>query len=403
MAPITIQHVVSFSSQDPKHPVENLLSDNIQPWLSCPRDRSRQLKVELQLERASRIGYIDVGNSGSAFLQIDVGRSIWPVGQSFIPLLPTATLMSPADSKLDRNSSGVRMFKEGDFLEESAGEKWDRLRITCTQPFNKHKQFGLSFLRLRSALDEADQNHTAPPNPTHQECRSPPLSVVLPGKSEKDEDAHNRDQLEERIKEKLQRVMSPPSPRTPCLSRTVRMVLSATQSRKRIFPTASPPSPPIPLRLGEGDSQRGDSPVSSGSCPETSVTPSKPSPRDRGNLSNRGKQRAVRARGRGRRQSGNSQRRVDDSQHSAQRHPGTNMSHCPICTEYFPDDVLLVHASGCGEVYEPPNIIQSSSDDDSWDGPQAIRDVSGSWVTCPLCALPFQSSEIEQHASTCGE
>lgn len=42
--------------------MENLLSpDGRRPWLSCPQERSRQLRVELQLERAVPIGYIDVG------------------------------------------------------------------------------------------------------------------------------------------------------------------------------------------------------------------------------------------------------------------------------------------------------------------------------------------------------
>ncbi|EPY83488.1 short transient receptor potential channel 2-like protein [Camelus ferus] len=60
-------------SFDPKYPVENLLHPESQrgPWLSCPQDKSGQLKVELQLERAVPIGYIDVGNCGCAFLQID--------------------------------------------------------------------------------------------------------------------------------------------------------------------------------------------------------------------------------------------------------------------------------------------------------------------------------------------
>ncbi|NXU67282.1 XRCC1 protein, partial [Horornis vulcanius] len=114
MAPVKISYVVSFSSQDPKYPAENLLSeDGIKPWLGCPKDHSRQLSVELQLERASLIGYVDVGNYGCAFLQIEVGRSSWPCGQPYLTLVPTVTLMTPADSKLDQNRCRVRMFKEG--------------------------------------------------------------------------------------------------------------------------------------------------------------------------------------------------------------------------------------------------------------------------------------------------
>lgn len=115
MAPVKISHVISFSSQDRKYPVENLLNPDSQrgPWLSCPQDKSGQLKVELQLERAVPIGYIDVGNCGCAFLQIDVGRSSWSLDRPFVTLLPATMLMSLADSKQGTNRSGVRMFKDG--------------------------------------------------------------------------------------------------------------------------------------------------------------------------------------------------------------------------------------------------------------------------------------------------
>lgn len=149
MAPVKISHVVSFSSQDPRYPVENLLNpDNPRrPWLSCPQDKSGQLKVELQLERAVPIGYIDVGNCGCAFLQIDVGRSSWPLDRPFVTLLPATMLMSLTDSKQGKNRSGVRMFKDVDFLAPASGELWDRLRLTCSQPFTRHQSFGLAFLR----------------------------------------------------------------------------------------------------------------------------------------------------------------------------------------------------------------------------------------------------------------
>uniref|UniRef100_A0A671FP48 DNA-repair protein Xrcc1 N-terminal domain-containing protein n=1 Tax=Rhinolophus ferrumequinum TaxID=59479 RepID=A0A671FP48_RHIFE len=125
MAPVKISHVVSFSSQDPRYPVENLLNPDSQggPWLSCPKDKSGQLKVELQLERAVPIGYIDVGNCGCAFLQIDVGRSSWSLDRPFVTLLPATMLMSLADSKQGKNRSGVRMFKDGKEGKSENGER----------------------------------------------------------------------------------------------------------------------------------------------------------------------------------------------------------------------------------------------------------------------------------------
>ncbi|NWR23640.1 TRC2L protein, partial [Emberiza fucata] len=83
MAPVKISSVVSFSSQHPKYPkAENLLSeDSKQPWLGCPKDHSRQLSVELWLERASPIGCVDVDTCLCAFLQSEVGCLSWPCDQ----------------------------------------------------------------------------------------------------------------------------------------------------------------------------------------------------------------------------------------------------------------------------------------------------------------------------------
>ncbi|XP_068122638.1 protein XNDC1N isoform X3 [Hyperolius riggenbachi] len=416
MAPIKIQHIVSFSSQDPKHPVDNLLTDDhIQPWLSCPRDRSRQLKVELQLEHACHIAYIDVGNSGSAFFQIDVGRSSWPLDKPFVTLLPTATLMSPADSRLRKNARGVRMFKQSDFLAEAADERWDRLRITCSQPFNKQEQFGLCFLRIRSAMDEEEQSHTKGAV-LHQGGEVAALGGAPPERLKTEEDSGTWNPIEEKLKEKLHQAMSPA--RSPVLSRTARMLLTATKSRKRPLPPGRSPTPPIPLHPGGSSNQQDGSPVSSGSCPETSVTPGRPSPNERGkqvgrgrpssergNQVGRGRRKSGRTRGRGRRPS-DPQRRGADSPGDAQRllEAETGLSCCPICSEYYPADFLPAHASSCGEISEPPHVLLSSSDDDdSWDDLQQSYEAPSSWVTCPLCSFRFRSEEIESHASTCGE
>uniref|UniRef100_A0A8B9HNY1 Short transient receptor potential channel 2-like n=1 Tax=Astyanax mexicanus TaxID=7994 RepID=A0A8B9HNY1_ASTMX len=167
MAPIRIKHVVSFTSQDPKNRVDNVCEGGgAGRPAPAPLDRSGVLKAELQLDRASTIGFIDVGNLGSAFIQVDVGRSSWPSDHPYVALLPTATLMSPADSRQGKGRQTVRMFKTADFLPQAAKESWDRLRITCSQPFNKHSQFGLSFLRLRTAEEQSDEVSADPEDTT---------------------------------------------------------------------------------------------------------------------------------------------------------------------------------------------------------------------------------------------
>uniref|UniRef100_A0A4W5NCP2 Xrcc1 N-terminal domain containing 1 n=1 Tax=Hucho hucho TaxID=62062 RepID=A0A4W5NCP2_9TELE len=227
MAPVKIKHVVSFTSQDPKNSVENLCGVGVdsRSWLCNPQDRSGVLRAELQLERASYFGYIDVGNCGSAFVQIDVGRSSWPLDQPYITLLPTATLMSPAESRQGTGLTGVRMFKKGDFLSEGAEDSWDRVRVTCTQPFNKRSQFGLSFLRIRSPLEESEEGSTQ----TGKENQG----QTTPNKSASG------------VREWLS---SPAVQRTffgrtkgegVVLSRTARMVLTASQAARRSLPLPS--------------------------------------------------------------------------------------------------------------------------------------------------------------------
>lgn len=49
-----------------------------------------------------------------------------------------------------------------DFLAPASGESWDRLRLTCSQPFTRQQSFGLAFLRVRSSLDSSDDGATDP-------------------------------------------------------------------------------------------------------------------------------------------------------------------------------------------------------------------------------------------------
>ncbi|XP_056185128.1 protein XNDC1N [Falco biarmicus] len=232
MAPVKISYVVSFS-QDPKYPVENLLlEDSLRPWLSCPQDRSRQLRLELQLERASPIGYVDVGNCGCAFLQIEVGHSSWPLNQPYLTLVPSVALMTPADSKLDQNRCRVRMLKEADFLMLAVGQKWDRLRLTCSQPFSKHSQFGLSFIRVRTLLDPEDiqppppsQQSLEDPEPADSPWRSSPAFcwTFFPNPCSSSRE-------EEQLKSRLQQ-LEPAACSPACLSQPAQMVLSAVRSQ----------------------------------------------------------------------------------------------------------------------------------------------------------------------------
>ncbi|NWV49790.1 XRCC1 protein, partial [Daphoenositta chrysoptera] len=373
MAPVKISYVVSFSSQDPKYPAENLLSeDGIRPWLGCPKKHSRQLSVELQLERASPIGYVDIGNYGSAFLQIEVGRSSWPCDQPYLTLVPTVTLMTPADSKLDQNRYGVRMFKEADFPELTVGQKWDRVRLTCSQPFSPCSHFGLSFIHLRTP-QEQEPEPEAPRPPLDALSPSARLTLPIPRRSREEEQLR-----------KLEAAAGSPAH----LSRSARMVLLAARNqalRPRAGTSTLGGHPELPAEDAGGPTVPGstlDVPAAPPStckqlerhCAPTPVgrvpaATSRP-PRMRG-----------RARARGPRE--RRVRRNDRGQASGDGETGV----CPICSGHFLLDVLPTHASQCGE--DPTAAWPFLSPD--------------AWVSCPICQLPFGVAEVEQHASNCGE
>uniref|UniRef100_A0A8B9R019 DNA-repair protein Xrcc1 N-terminal domain-containing protein n=1 Tax=Anas platyrhynchos TaxID=8839 RepID=A0A8B9R019_ANAPL len=234
MAPVRISSVVSFSSQDPRFPVENLLrEDRGGPWLCCPRDRSRWLRAELQLEAAMAIGYLDLGNCGCALVQVEVGRSSWPRDHPYVPLVPGVPLMTPAESRAGENRCGVRMFKEADFLEPAVGQKWDRVRLTCSQPFSRQGQFGLSFLRLRTPSDpQPDPQPVLEGAHSPQRC-SPAICRMLCAQT------GSVSRQEEQLRSRLQQLepgpksRSPPARSPPHLSRPARMLLAAARSRAK--------------------------------------------------------------------------------------------------------------------------------------------------------------------------
>lgn len=69
--------------------------------------------------------------------------------------------MTLKESKDSVNSSAVRFFKKENFSQSTANEKWDRLKIVCTQPFNKHVQYGLSFVVLHSTSDQSAEGESS--------------------------------------------------------------------------------------------------------------------------------------------------------------------------------------------------------------------------------------------------
>ncbi|CAL4110314.1 unnamed protein product, partial [Meganyctiphanes norvegica] len=132
---------------------------------------------------SSSITHIDLGNSGSMTVSVEVGRSSWPTSQAMVSLLPTVVLMTPQDMRQGKNKNTVRMFKQADLCKETVKDKWDRVRIICTQPLRKTEQFGLSFFNLHTNETLAASNSSShlyePVNSTPQGLTSFKTNINL--------------------------------------------------------------------------------------------------------------------------------------------------------------------------------------------------------------------------------
>lgn len=56
--------------------------------------------------------------------------------------------MSPLEGRNSENKNRVRCFGKDDLLPDVRDEKWDLVKLVCTQPFNKHAQYGLGFVKI---------------------------------------------------------------------------------------------------------------------------------------------------------------------------------------------------------------------------------------------------------------
>ena len=145
MPEVKLERVVSVSSEDPIHKAENLLK--CKKWRSANAGES-QVRVVLQLSKASVIKSIDVGNNGSAFVEVQVSRQASP--DEFKTILVASSFLTPLESRNENNLCRVRMFPNDKLNADIAKEKWDLLKILCTQPFNKSLKYGISFITVHS-------------------------------------------------------------------------------------------------------------------------------------------------------------------------------------------------------------------------------------------------------------
>ena len=145
MPVVKLKRIISVSSEDPNHKASNLLDNK--KWRSEAVGES-QVSIVIELSESSQINGIDIGNNGSAFVEVQVSRQANP--DDFKVILPASSFLTPIESRNENNLGRVRMFSAEKLNNEIAKEKWDVLKMLCTQPFNKNLKYGLSFITVHS-------------------------------------------------------------------------------------------------------------------------------------------------------------------------------------------------------------------------------------------------------------
>lgn len=106
----------------------------------------KKAHVVLEFEQPQQIVGIDIGNEHAAFIAVLVSKSGCQL-DDFKEFLLSCSFMTPVESKKSENVNRVRCFN-GETLNSSLMmHKWKLVKIVCTQPFNKHVQYGLSFIK----------------------------------------------------------------------------------------------------------------------------------------------------------------------------------------------------------------------------------------------------------------
>lgn len=156
MPEMKLLHVVSCSTEDNTHKADNLLSsDTYRKWKAA-KPGEKQTSVILQFEKEDQIHSIDIGNEGSAFIEVLVGNSSATREQDYEVLLVTSSFMSPTESRNGTNLNRVRFFGPNQLQKSVAQEKWDRVKIVCSQPYSKNIAYGLAFVKFHSPPDKND-------------------------------------------------------------------------------------------------------------------------------------------------------------------------------------------------------------------------------------------------------
>lgn len=230
MAMIKFDKVVSVNSEAQGHNAQNLLNPEVsiqKSWL-CEKGTDKAIVI-LQLERAAVISAIHVGNAHSAFVEVLVGRAS-DASDQYESLIPMSTFMNPNESKTNKNPNAVRFFNKTDFEEKAANKQWDRVKVVCSQPFNKLVPFGLCFIKVLGEKEPGSEGKKPLPIPTLKDDDTIKIGSFF--KRKKDSQETSKQELS--VSEQIREAEKPESLRqhTPICTRKLTAKMSEKHSDK---------------------------------------------------------------------------------------------------------------------------------------------------------------------------
>ncbi|VDM18767.1 unnamed protein product [Hydatigera taeniaeformis] len=158
MPEVKPEGILSFSSEDKAYPASNLLKVSAFSKWKCQQAGTKHASVTFKFACPVQFSRLDIGNEASAFISVEVSRAD---SSEFELLLPFSSFMSPADAKKGVSLNRVRIFSGSELAPSISSQKWDIVRINCTQPFNCEFQYGLSFVRFYRTPDVDEVTSTA--------------------------------------------------------------------------------------------------------------------------------------------------------------------------------------------------------------------------------------------------
>ncbi|KAH8287680.1 hypothetical protein KR054_011607 [Drosophila jambulina] len=154
--------VREVSSEDAVHVAENLLKESAGKKWRTKSGNEKSAYVILEFQEPQQITGIDIGNEHSAFIEVLVSRTGCQT-DDFRELLLSSSFMTPIESKNSSNQNRVRCFSSPSLDQTTLPEKWKLLKIVCTQPFNRHVQYGISFVKVHVVASAPTPTPTAAP------------------------------------------------------------------------------------------------------------------------------------------------------------------------------------------------------------------------------------------------